>query len=286
MPTPEALDDVSAALARLEAGGPESANPRRDASEPACALDAVRAWVTARGWRKGAHLSPGMARLGEAFEGYARASGWALDSLPRNTLGVHLKRLGFTAAVRGGVRGVLVSRETAEALWAGVPRKLRAAHRPTRRPTQARPAPLPFHAALLAMGRNGRARPLVDTLGRVWPSARVAAAALPRVNHQDIQAAAKGRRAGVGGVLWRYLTREEVRLVPPSHMSGHVLPVLAWRGTVAAHSGVRLEACPACDARRLADGTPTPSPQDSPGPPANGTRAGGPRHIPAPFSDG
>lgn len=280
MPSPLLPDDVSAALGRLEAGGPDVANPRRMAAEPTSHLDAVRQWVTARGWKPGRHATPSLAALAGLLARFAQEAGWAWDGVPPRELSRCLKALGFVPYFTGGRRGFRVDADTARALALAAPtpkRRLKQPH-PRRRPAATRRVTPPFWPL------PPRARPLVDTLGRVWPSARVAAAALPRVNHQDIQAAAKGRRAGVGGCLWRYLSPAEVARVPPMHLAGHVLQALAWRGTVSAHDAAGLDACPACGARRLAD-APTPSPQASPGPPASMGPAGGPTHIPAPNSD-
>lgn len=290
MPTHDAPDEVAAALARLEAGlpGPEATAP--DAWEPRTPREAVRAWVTALALKPGAHQSPGMTLLGGCFTRHARGAGWALDSMTANALGRCLRALGFTAASCGGVRGVLVTRDNARVLWAETPRKKQPGRKLPRRlvgPPRVRP---PFYPL------GPKARPLVDTLGRVWPNARVAAAALPRVNHQDIQACAKGRRVGVGGCLWRYLTPEEVALVPPMHVSGHVIAALAWGRTVTAHGATGVTPCVACEARRR-EGGPEGVGGGFPKPPVDGTQGGGPTHaspfvsegpthIPPPFSDG
>lgn len=282
-------DDVEAVLARLEAGGPGLANPRRVASEPESNLDAVRQWVTARGWRPGRAASPPPTALAELYAQHAASLGWARDWLAPGEVARCLRVLGWRDFLRGGRRGFRVDADTARALEAAAPgaSAIRRGKRPRRRPAPPkRVAPL-FHA-VLADVRRTRARPLVDTLGRVWPSARVAASLLPRVHHQDVQRAAS-RGGPAAGALWRYLTPAEVARVPPMHLSGHVLPALAWGGTVAAHGASRLEACPTCDtpiAVAQRGGTPAPSPQASPGPPASMGPAGGPTHIPCPNSDG
>jgi hypothetical protein len=88
---------------------------------------------------------------------------------------------------------------------------------------------------------------MVDSLGRVWPSACTAARALGGhrgavVNarrklemalegtHPDSATLLKAVRSGVAwrGCLWRHLTDEEVRAVPAEHLSGHPLPWLVW----------------------------------------------------------
>lgn len=249
----ELPDDVLAELAALESGAaPVPAPPL--AWEPPSAFLAVKAWVAARGMRPGAHPSPPPSSLGEDFSRYARGEGWALDSLAKGQLGRHLRTLGFRPFCRGSRRGVRVDRDSAAVLWAASGLASTPKARPKRfvprRPTYQRPAAPLFHE-VLKDGRRSRARPLVDTLGRVWPTARIAASLLPRVSHGDIQAAAKGKRKGTGGCLWRYLTPDEVARIPPMHRAGHVLPAMAWAGT---HGGtrdaVRGEACPACGAAR------------------------------------
>lgn len=111
---------------------------------------------------------------------------------------------------------------------------------------------------------------MVDTRGRVWPSARVAAP-LVRSHHVTLQRAAS-RGTGAAGCLWRYLTPSEVALVPPTARAGDALPRLAWPGAVSAH-GLAVRGPP----HGL---EPTHPPQDSPTPPSMGPKAGGPRHTP------
>lgn len=278
----ELPDEVLAELDALESGAAPVPAPSL-AWEPPSAFLAVKAWVAARGMRPGAHPSPPPGALGEDFSRHAKAEGWALDSMAKGQLGRHLRTLGFRPFCRGSRRGFRVDRDSGKALWAASGLAPTPKARPKRfvprRPTYQRPAAPLFHE-VLKDGRRSRARPLVDTLGRVWPTARVAASLLPRVSDGDIQAAATGKRKGTGGCLWRYLTPDEVARIPPMHRSGHVLPALAWAGT---HGGtryaVRGEVCQVCGATRQA-APPTPSPQDSHPPPGDGTRAGGPIHIP------
>lgn len=300
MPTTQPPEDVAAALARLEARPPGSptlaglpAGPvegEASEGEPTTPHEAVRRWLASLGARPGGTQAPKLARLREAFEGYARSQGWGLDDV--TMLGRVLRQLGYRVVVRGGARSPLLNRDAARMLWRGVPRVERprggAGPLPRRQQQPPRRAGPPFWDAVRDY-RRSRARPLVDSMGRVWPSARVASSLLPRVNHQDIQACAKGRHTSVGGCLWRYLTPEEVASVPPMHLSGHVLPALAWRGTVAAHDATRPEACPSCGASLASPAagpaTTHPLPPGFPRPPGF-AHAGGPTHIPAPNSEG
>jgi hypothetical protein len=243
-------DDVASALARLEAGVATDAGPW----QPRTALEAVKAWVEAAQLRRGDYLAPAMARLSATFEGHARARGWELDSLPRGQLGRCLRLLGFRLVSRGRARSILVTRDNSVALWKDVPRVLRPGRQVTRKPeAPLRPGAPRFWDALADGRRRTKAMPLVDTMGRVWPSARVASGLLRRVSHVDIQGCATGRRASAGGVLWRYLTPDEVARIPPMHVSGQPLPELAWSGTVAArHESAGC--CPTCGHRPGGEG--------------------------------
>lgn len=121
-----------------------------------------------------------------------------------------------------------------------------------------KPPPLPlFHEELRKLGR--KARPLVDSLGRVWPSGCVAARALggsykavdnarrlladaltgtPRESTSARILEAMRRGGSWRGVWWRHLTPAEVGAVPLEHRSGEPLPGLGW-GLVCPH-------CSAC----------------------------------------
>lgn len=224
------LDALAEAAARLESGL-APANPPRLAWEPPSPLEAVRAWLVGRGIRRGAHAAYNVA-LRQSFEAHARGAGWELDSLDVKMLGRVMRQLGFAPVCQSGMRGFRVDRDSARALRHLAPSPKPTVRRVTRKPHALRPVRPPFWPV------RWRSMPLVDTLGRVWPSARIAAACLPRASHRDIQRAAlKG--LGAVGCLWRYLTPEEVRCIPPTARAGDVLPALAWGGTVT----VRCEVC-------------------------------------------
>jgi hypothetical protein len=284
--------DVAAALARLESGATSDAI-ETSRGEPTTHHEAVRLWLESLGAKPGATLGPGVRHLRTAFARYAASRGWGLDDVSHVRWRPLLGAMGYAFAANGGVRGPLVSKQAARRLWAEVPR----AERP-KRPRKARRAPAaaplpraPLFWACLADKRRARsddptrhAKPLVDTLGRVWPSARVAASLLPKVHHRTIQECAVGRKtSGAGGVLWRYLTPDEVRRVPQGHRAGQVLAWLAWG--VARDVAMQV-ACPCCGAAGCErwrgacpppPGFPTPSPLES--------QAGGPTHIQAPVLD-
>jgi hypothetical protein len=283
--------EVAAALARLESG----ATPDGDvtpADEPRSQEDAVRRWLASLGARPGGTATPTVTRLCEVYGRHAKAQGWGLDWVPAPAMGRVLRRLGYRWQTASSLNGPLVCRDAARRLWAEVPRTERP-----KRPRKARRAPAarlpraPLFWACLADRRRARsddptrhAKPLVDTLGRVWPSARVAASLLPKVHHRAIQECAVGRKtSGAGGVLWRYLTPDEVRRVPQGHRAGQVLDWLAWG--VARDVAMQV-ACPCCGAAGCErwrgaypppPGFPTPSPLES--------QAGGPTHIQAPVLD-
>lgn len=285
--------DVAAALARLESGATTDA-AETSHGEPTTRLEAVRLWLESLGAKPGATLAPGVRHLRAAFARYAASRGWGLDDVSDVRWRPLMGALGYDFAANGGVRGPLVSKQAARRLWAEVPREERP-----KRPRKHRSAPqraalprAPLFWACLADGRRARtakpalaAKPLVDTLGRVWPSARVAESLLPHAHHRHIQECASGKvTRGVGGVLWRYLTPDEVRLVPPMHRAGQVLPEFAWGLARAVAMQV---ACPCCGAAECGrwrgahpppPGFPTHPPLESP--------AGGPTRIPTAFSDG
>jgi hypothetical protein len=244
-------DDVAAALGRLESGLAVGAS---DAHGPRGELEAVRAWAAALRLRPGALLSPTMARLAAAFEEHARGQDWSLDAMSMVVFGRCLRQLGFRVVARGGILGILVTRANSAALWKDVPRVLRPGRKVTRKPeAPLRPGAPRFWDALADGRRRTKAMPLVDTMGRVWPSARVASGLLRRVSHVDIQGCATGRKGSAGGVLWRYLTPDELARIPPMHVSGHQLPELAWSGTVAARNEAA-GCCPTCGRRPDGEG--------------------------------
>lgn len=291
----ELPDDAAAALERLEARGPARHDSAPAASssagpvegQPTTAHEAVRRWLATVGARPGGTQGPSLGQLRTAFQKHATAAGWGLDDVA--LMGRVLKQLGYRVAPQSGKMSPFLNRHAARALLRDVPRKERLKRQvPRRIDISPRFPPRPLFHEVLARPHYQRAQPLVDTLGRVWPTARMAASYLPRVAYQNIHACAGRGQGSAAGCLWRYLTPEEVRMVPTAHRVGERLPVLAWAGTVVARSGVDAPSdvtpCAACDARRRA-GTPTPPPQASHPPPVNGTRAGGPTHIPAQFSD-
>lgn len=299
MPDALLIDEVEAALARLEAAGPRGAHETDvpDGAngpfpgQPMSPLAGVREWVTATGWRPGHGTSPPAKLLAVAFERFARERGWALDSLTAPEVARCLRKLGWVSFVRGKRTHFRVDRATAARLEAMTPgaAAVRQGKRVRRRPAPLRHRLVPlFHAVLSGHKARMRAKPVVDTLGRVFPTARVAASLLPRVYHQDIQRAAQ-KGGPANGLLWRYLTPAEVAAVPPMHRSGQVMPALAWRS---AATGVVDGVCSACGTRIAetqyvagVDSPPHPTPQDSPTPGGLESQGGGPTHTRSDFPD-
>lgn len=296
--TTVAEGDVAAALARLESGATHGETAADDAppadSEPRTELDAVRLWLADVGCRPGGTMGPSIGRMSDAYARHAASQGWGFDWVGPSLMGRTLRRLGYRVHATAGSRGALMNRDAARRLWAEVPREERP-----KRPRKHRSAPqraalprAPLFWACLADGRRARtakpalaAKPLVDTLGRVWPSARVAASLLPHAHHRHIQECASGKvTRGVGGVLWRYLTPDEVRLVPPMHRAGQVLPEFAWGLARAVAMQVSCPCCGASECGRWRGAHPPPP--GFPTHPHLESPAGGPTHMPTAFSDG
>lgn len=264
------LDDMDAVLARLESG--PVVVPARLAWEPPTEMEAVRAWVEARGLKRGRHASPSATRLAEDLHRYAVGAGWHRDYVPAVRLGVVLRALGFRAYHRMGRKGFLVDEVSAKRLVLAYPPKRKVQHRPPRKHLVRHRQPKSFWAPF-----KGRGLPVVNTLGRVYPSARRAADVL-RTSRASLQRAAKYGE-GCNGLLWRYLTPEEVRCIPPTAREGDVIPWLAWNRVVSVQ-------CPRCGVESSAgqaDGQQASSPGPlPPGSPTGVASAGGgsPTHIP------
>lgn len=223
--------------------------PRDD--EPVDAPSAAVRWVSS--WRPGGHRAPPLAVLAAMYETQAEAAGWRVGRVAVKELGRQLRRLGYQVKESYGRWHPLVSRATAEALWAAAPpgatryAQVRSS-RPSRAPPRAQVPP--FHAAM-----THNARPVVDVWGAVYPSASVAAMLL-RVTPQRLATALR-RNESCAGRAWRYLAPHEVAAVPPGTRAGERVEWLAWRGTVAVR-------CPRCGTA----GDQVPPPAGFPPPPA------------------
>lgn len=263
------LDDMDEVLARLESG--PAVVPARLAWEPPTEAEAVRAWAEALGLKRGRHASPSATRLAEDLHRHAVEAGWQRDYVPAVRLGMALRALGFRAYHRMGRKGFLVDEASAKRLALVYPPKRRVQHRPPRKHLVRHKRPEPFFPL-----KASRGMPVVNTLGRVYPSARRAADVL-RTSRASLQRAAR-HGEGCNGLLWRYLTPEEVRCLPPTTMMGDSIPWLAWNRVVSVH-------CPRCGVESSAgqaDGQQHPPATLPPGSPAGVASAGGgsPTHIP------
>jgi hypothetical protein len=228
---PDATHDAQQLLARLRAGAatPPTAAPR-GAREvcPATPEEAVHRWLAATGMRPGTYLSPPATHLALLVEAWAAARGWVCP-VTRDYVGRALKVAGYRKLLRGGARGYGVRREDVAALrkaLAALPPgevpTVRVDKRPQRNKGERRRPPAYVPPPLLPL-RTG-ARPLLDSRGRAWPSAAVAARAL-HLEASSIQHAALGTRASSAGLGWRHLTAEEVQRLPPTALAGDTVPL-------------------------------------------------------------
>lgn len=246
--------------AALETGVPTGAAVARD-------------WALALRLRPGNTLGPTPSALAPVVAAWAAGQGWTGPG--SREIGTGLIWAGLKRRRPGarGVRQVLLHHSDCARLWALVRDAWAPAYAPGdgrgrrehKRRDRARlglaprlkPPLLPlFHEELSKLGR--KARPLVDSLGRVWPSGCVAARALggsykavdnarrlladaltgtPKVSTSAAIREAMKRGGTWRGVWWRHLTPAEAAAVPLEHRSGEPLPGLGW-GLV----------CPRCSA--------------------------------------
>lgn len=242
-------------LAALERGDivPPEATP---AGRVVRSAEVARDWARALGLRQGNTRGPASTALVPVVDAWAVARG--MTGPGYRDVGRGLMWAGLVRRMKGehGQQYLVFHRDDAAKLW----KLVRAAwapgyapgdlQKPAKRTPRRRLHPPPdsptgFHEEL---SRDRRQRPLADSLGRVWPSASVAARAL-RGNRKAVDNARRalaialeGRHpvdsngprdairngAAWRGCLWRHLTPEEVRAVPAEHLSGHPLPWLVW----------------------------------------------------------
>lgn len=215
------LHDMEALAARLKAAR-HLANPPRP-PEPHLPTHAAAEWVAARGLRPGQHPAPPTRYLVPLVLAWCDARGWCHAFAPR-TVGAGFKLLGFRERQRHGRLCYMVREVDADALWAevqlhfpGLQRTPHHSRRRTPRTPEARNPP-PFWPL------PPRARPVVDGLGRIWPSAGCAARVVGC--HQADIAHAIARRTLARGLAWRRARPEEVARVPPEARAGWLPPPL------------------------------------------------------------
>lgn len=223
------MTDPAALLAAVRAGA-SLAPPAAD-ERPRDAFEAVRCWLADERVRPGGHRTPPAGWLAEVVSAWCTAQGWDFEVSAAH-VSAELLAAGHPRYNGSRHRGYRAHRDSARRLWALVrerhpeaprrpPQPRRTAATPARRVT--RP---PDERPLLSEAPP-QARPLLDSLGRVWPSASVAARLL-RARLATVQRAATARGSALG-VHWRQLTPDEVRLLPPGTRAGDTVP-LCWHG--------------------------------------------------------
>jgi hypothetical protein len=248
-------------LADLESGTLASPTASVGAEvEPLCA-EVARQWAVALQLRPGSARGPPPSALVPVVATWAAGKGLHGPDATRLAVGLTWAGLRRRLADAKQLQRVALHPADSAKLW----RLVRAAWAPARAPGDQRglkrtnkrrrglkrtltprPAPpQPFHEAVRNLHHS--ARPLLDSLGRVWPSPSVAARALrgnpkalgnslawlraalegPPVDSRPLLEALK-RKGHWRGVWWRYLTPEEVAAVPEGHMVGAPLRPYRW----------------------------------------------------------
>lgn len=182
-------------------------------------------WARAVGVRPGPTAAPVCSALVEVANAWLAAHGYGV-AVSREHVGHAFRVLGCRRGCGDvGVLGYRVPRALADSWWAtmgGRPRRKKRAPKP--KPQQRAVKPL-FHTGL-----NPASRPLLDSLGRVYPSLGAAAAVAGEGdgNWKGLHNALKPIRNGDAlwgrwrGVLWRYLSMEEAAIVPWGTRTGAV----------------------------------------------------------------
>jgi hypothetical protein len=193
--------------------------------EPRSGLEAALRWARAAGVRPGPTAAPVCSALVEGANAWLAGQGYGV-TVSREHVGHAFRALGCRRGCGDvGVLGYRVPRALADSWWAAVggrPKRKKRAPKP--KPQQRAVKPL-FH-----MGLNPASRPLLDSLGRVYPSLGAAAAVAGEGegNWKGLHNALKPVRSGEAlwgrwrGVLWRYLSSGETALVPWGTRTGAV----------------------------------------------------------------
>lgn len=261
-PSPDVASCRGMDLVRELEAGTLAAPPAAAAVDAVRTAEVVRAWAAELKLRPGNTQGPQVRALVPVVGRWAEQRGWT--GAGSRELGKGLAWAGLRRRMVGerGAHHVLVHLEDARLLWRmareawapalppGDPRARTAYARERRKRKAHTPRPRlerrPFHEELRSM--RGTPRPVVDSLGRVWPSPVVAArwmggsqkalgnsvawlrAALSGGPGTDSSAlhAAISRGAAWRGLWWRHLTPSEVAAVPAGHLSGLPLPGLGW----------------------------------------------------------
>ena len=220
-PTPAALLERAR---RLAAGQ----QPPPPAQARPTALEAVRQWAAAMPLRTGGYRLPPARYVAELVQAWHAGRGLEVEVSGWH-VGKALREYGLEVEARkcGGV--LLARREDAELLWAQVRARLPGLrmtqpmrYTPLRTPVPPRRPPKDAPRPLLAE-RHPSARPLLDSLGRVWPSPAVAARLLGSQRSIIADAARNGHP--LLGARWRQLRPEEVALLPADARAGDTVPL-------------------------------------------------------------
>lgn len=240
------MDFQSSTLAALEDGG---AAPVADERPPTA--EVARRWAVALGLRPGNSVENALTctRLVPIVEVWAAQHGWSGPNHVELGVGLQLAGLMRRRANGKGSRRLLLHRDDL-ALLLRMAREagtlsLPKPRKPLPKLKRVKPVrvvqPL-FHEEL---ARGGKKVPLCDSIGRVWPSAAAAAAALegesPRslsnrssllrqelAKEAAVLSAAAARAAMWRGVWWRRLTEAEVANVPRCARVGDSVPGYGW----------------------------------------------------------
>lgn len=240
------MDGISPALAALEGGRAEPAPAERPVGS-----EVARRWATAIGLRPGnctPRLLTNISPLLPLVDSWAAEYGWTGPD--RVSLGVGLALAGVYGGRRkSGLRRLLLHRDDSvrlqrmarEAGTLPLPKPRKPLPK-LKRVKPVRAAQPLFHEEL---ARLGRAVPLCDSIGRVWPSAACAVAALEGESSRTVSnrssllrqelareaavvRAAAAKAAMWRGVWWRRLTAAEVANVPACARVGDSVPGYGW----------------------------------------------------------
>jgi hypothetical protein len=216
-----------------------------DDDAPRTGIEVARRWAVAMALRPGQTWAVRPGALVPVVAAWAAERGWAPVDV--GAVGRGLSAAGLETRERpSDPRRLLLHRDDAARLrklvweaWAPhVPPGERPRNKPGRLPLQCalarlnylRPPAPGFHAQLKLEG--SQARPVVDNLGRCYPSIRYAATALAPKRQKakaPAQLVSALRRGGVWkGRLWRYLLPQELAQVPQRAPCGVRLEGLGW----------------------------------------------------------
>jgi hypothetical protein len=220
---------------------------------PRTAVEVARRWALAEGLRSGVTRCFYPSALLPLVERWAAGCGWSPPDA--SALGRGLAAVGIQLQHSGGRgRRLLLHRDDAARLrklvweaWAPrVPPGERPRNKPGRLPLQCalarldylRPPAPGFNEQLRLEGPA--ARPVVDNLGRCYPSIRYAATTLAPKRMKakaPAQLLSALRRGGVWrNRLWRYLLPEELARVPAAAPCGVRLEELGWLAVCRNHA--------------------------------------------------